>query len=450
MRELLAHNQFNTSIWGDEGFSAILSMKTFPEIIKIIINDTSPPLWNFTERLAFLTFGTSELVIRGLAFFYFLLTVLFVYKIGKHLWSKQTGLIAAALTFFNPFFFIYAFEGRMYSILALGVTASMYFFLTRKYVFSVIATLWALYSLHFAIFALFVQGVWVLYELAAKQKDRFKSRIKAFIVVGLFYLPWLWPLYLQTSKVGGGFWLSTPNLHDLKVLIYDYLAQGIKNDSLILPFTEYKLYEVSLYLVFAGLVLRRWHKSIKYSVFLLLWFFLPILLTWGISQKFTSIFFNRYLLYTIPAAMLILGSKGQKYSGFVLGVLLIIYGIIDFTYFVNPTKLPFREMAQYVNETRQEGDFFINIEPGSHHLWETKYYGFDAPIYVPDGQELPYFVGTALMDENDIIQTLPSDINRLGVITSKTIDNITLPDNFVELERKELRELKFIWYENTR
>jgi len=29
-------NVFNQSIWGDEGFSAILSMKSLPEIIKII------------------------------------------------------------------------------------------------------------------------------------------------------------------------------------------------------------------------------------------------------------------------------------------------------------------------------------------------------------------------------------------------------------------------------
>ena len=31
---------FNQSIWGDEGFSAILSMKSLPEIIKIIATDT--------------------------------------------------------------------------------------------------------------------------------------------------------------------------------------------------------------------------------------------------------------------------------------------------------------------------------------------------------------------------------------------------------------------------
>jgi len=447
MFDLLAHNQFNTSIWGDEGFSAILSFKSFPEIIKIIITDTSPPLWNITERLAFLTFGTSEVVIRGLAFFYFLLTIFFVYKIGDHLWERRTGLVAAALTFLNPFFFIYAFEGRMYSILALGVTASMYFFLKRNYVGYVIATLWALYSHHFAIFALFVQGIWFLYEVISKQKERAKKRFKAFLAIGLFYLPWLYPLYLQTSKVGGGFWLGKPDLHDLKVLIYDYLAQGIKTDTLSLPFTTYKLYEVALYLVFAVLILRRWHKSIKNTLFLLLWFLGPILMTWLVSQYFTSIFYNRYLLYSIPAAMLILASKGQKYSGYVVGVLLIVFGIIDFQYFTHPTKLPFKEMGAYVEETRQPNDFFINADGGSHHLWETKYYGFNAPIYIPDGGELPYFVGTALMEPDDIISEIPSEVTRLGVVTSKDTNSQTIPAGFVETDRKEIRELKLIWFE---
>ena len=160
-------NQFNVSIWGDEGFSAVLSMKSIPEILKIIATDTSPPLWNLTEHLAFNAFGISEATIRGLAFIYFILTVFFVYKIGTLLWNRKTGLISAALSFLNPFFFIYAFEGRMYSILALGVTSSMYFFLRFFYkeggqklsfIGYIIASLWAMYSHHFAIFALCLKG----------------------------------------------------------------------------------------------------------------------------------------------------------------------------------------------------------------------------------------------------------------------------------------------------
>src|SRR3972149_11229967 len=164
--------RFNESIWGDEGFSAILSMKSLPEIIKTIINDTSPPLWNINEWLVFNTLGTAEIYIRGLAFLYFLIAVFFVYKIGSFLWDKKTGLLSAVLVFLNPFFFIYAFEGRMYSILAAGVTASMYFYLKIFFgeggkgarIGYTIATLWALYSHHFAFFAVATQGFWWLYE----------------------------------------------------------------------------------------------------------------------------------------------------------------------------------------------------------------------------------------------------------------------------------------------
>ena len=74
-------NQFTASLWGDEAFSAILSMKPIPEIISIIARDTSPPLYNLTEHIWFQIFGTSEIAVRSLSFLYYLIAVFFVYKI---------------------------------------------------------------------------------------------------------------------------------------------------------------------------------------------------------------------------------------------------------------------------------------------------------------------------------------------------------------------------------
>jgi uncharacterized membrane protein len=448
-------NVFTQSLWGDEGFSAILSMKSLPEIIKIIANDTSPPLWNMTEHIAFQLFGTGEVVIRGLASVYFLLTIFFVYKIGALLWSKKTGLLAAALTFLNPFFFIYAFEGRMYSILALGVTASMYFFLKiiyskspklTDYIGYIVATLWAIYSHHFAIFALFIQGLWFLKELATGNLKLVIPMLKAFAAIALGYLPWVIPLYNQTRMVGEGFWLGTPNLEDLRNLIYEYLSQGIKYDHLKIPFTNYALHQFSLYLVLAILAIRKWEKGIKKTLIILTWFLGPILLTWLVSQKFQSIFFNRYLLYAIPAAMLILASSGRKYSGVFIAALILIFIKTDSYYFTHPAKPPFRELAAYVKQTKKPKDFLTNWNSSAHHLWETKYYEIPAPIYVPGGGELPFFVGTALMEESDIVRELPETAVRVGVVTSGPIDEIDLP-GYTELEVKEFKNLKFIWYQ---
>jgi uncharacterized membrane protein len=450
-------NQFTTSIWGDEGFSAILSMRPVPEILEIIARDTSPPLWNLWEYAAFQLFGTSEIVIRSLSLTFFLLTVFFTFRIGTLLWSKKTGAIAALLTLLNPFFFIYAFEGRMYSILALGITASMFHFLkivtrekgeivkTTTKVSYVFWTLWALYSHHFAMFALMVQGLWFLYEITFGNRKSAKTLFKLFLFVGLGYIPWIWPLYNQVTKVSGGFWLGRPDTEDLKILIYDYLAEGIKGLDYKLPFLDIKLYQTALYSVFGILLTRKWWKGIKKSAVLLLWFLGPIAITWIVSQYFTSIFYNRYLLYTIPGAMLIIASLRSKISVVPIAIVVVLFAIIDFHYFTHPTKLPFREYSNYVKSVMAPEDILINWNSSAHHIWETKYYGIPAPLYIPTSGELPYYVGTALMMEEDVIRELP-DANRIGVVTSGPAEEVELP-NYELTETKEFSNLKFLLFE---
>ena len=415
-------------------------MKSIPQILSIIARDTSPPLYNITEHIWFRLFGSSEVAIRSLSFLYFLIAIFFVYKIGVYLWDRRTGAIAAALSFLNPFFFSYAFEGRMYSILAAGAASSMYFFLKRNWVGYVIATTAMLYSHHFSIFIIFVQGLWFLKEFFFGKKRVAISILKSFVAIGLLYSPWLIPLYNQTRMVGGGFWLGTPTLSDLGNLIKDYLAEGVKHP----------LSKLAFYAVIATLVLRRWLKGKEKTAFLLAWFLLPIVATWGISQKFQSIFFNRYLLYTIPAAMLILASERRRLSLVALGAVVLLFVSIDAFYFTHPIKRPFRELAAYVKETRREGDFIINwYSNGTHHIWETKYYQIPGPIYVSGDGELPFFVGTALMEESDIITKLPEGTTRVGVVTSGPVEEITLP-GYTKEEQAPFGTLSFVWYQKNK
>jgi len=433
-------NQFTVSVWGDEAFSAVLSQKSVPQIISIIIRDTSPPLYNLTEHFWFKLFGNSEVAIRALSFLYFLIAVLFVYKIGSYLWNKNAGLIAALLTFLNPFFFIYAFEGRMYSLLAATVTASFYFFLSKKWKWYVVATTLALYTHHFAIFAVFTQGLWFLKEFFFGKRKVAYSILKSFALVAVLYSPWILPLYGQTKMVGGGFWLGTPTLVDLRNLIYNYLAEGIKH----------RLAQPALYLAFAIVILRRWLADKEKSLVLLSWFFVPIVLTWVVSQKFQSIFFDRYLLYTIPAAMLLLGSNLRRYSYIFLTPLILFFVIMDVFYFTHPTKLPFRDLATYVREVQKGDDYLINWNSASHHLWESKYYGLSAPLYNP-GKALPFFVGTALMTKDDVVSSIPKKVDshtvaRVGVITSGSIDETSLP-GYTRGEAKTFSDLKFVWFD---
>jgi uncharacterized membrane protein len=105
--------QFSASLWGDEGWAVTLAVKPIWKIITIVARDTSPPFYYLCQHTWMRIFGTAEVSIRALSFLFFLGTVLTVFFIAKHLWNKKTGLWAAALTFFNPFLFIYAFEPRL-------------------------------------------------------------------------------------------------------------------------------------------------------------------------------------------------------------------------------------------------------------------------------------------------------------------------------------------------
>ena len=191
-------------------------------------------------------------------------------------------------------------------------------------------------------------------------------------------------------------------------------------------------------------------KGKEKTVFLLAWFLLPIVATWLISQKFQSIFFNRYLLYTIPAAMLILASERRRLSLVALGAVVLLFVSIDVFYFTHPIKRPFRELATYVKETRREGDFIINwYSNGTHHIWETKYYQIPGPIYVSGDGELPFFVGTALMEESDIITKLPEGATRVGVVTSGPVEEISLP-GYTKEQEALFGSLSFVWYQKNK
>ncbi len=309
----------------------------------------------------------------------------------------------------------------MYSLLLATVTASFYFFIKRNWAGYIIATALALYSHHFAIFAVFVQGLWFLKEFLWGDRKTAFSIFKSFTAIAVLYSPWLIPLYTQTKMVGGGFWLGKPNLKDLAQLNIKYLSA-----SLIL------------------LALRDWDKKFGKSAILVLWFVVPILTTWLISQKFQSIFYDRYLLYTIPAAMLLAASQMRRAGKFVSAVVIIIYLYADFIYFTHPAKIPFRDLVNYVKSSEKSGDYLINEDPGNHKLWEAKYYEIPAPIYSPKSSELLSFVATALMEKGDVVSSLPKDAKRLGVITYKKGSELEIT-GYKSSEEKGFGSLNFVW-----
>jgi len=427
-------NQFNASLWGDESFAAVLAQKPLWQMIVTVAHDTSPPFYYLWLHLWMKIFGTSEVAIRSLSFLFFLGLVVTVYFLGKRLWDKKTGLIAAALTFLNPFLFYYGFEGRMYSILALFSTLSMYFFITKQWGWYVVATLGALYSHHFSIFVILVEFIWHIKENWGKRLKEFVLSFWPFFLVGLGYVPWLYPLYYQTRLVESGFWLGKPGLKEVGSILVSFLVGSLK----------FKYYEEAVVALVAALLLRRWGKEKEEELLLALWLGVPIVLTFVVSHLGSSIFFDRYMLFCIPPLVLFLSSRRRGWlTAGLLGTVMVVLALADWHYFWHPTKRPFRELATFVKESKPAEAFLINYQESAHHLFESKYYGLKAPIWVPEG-ELPFFVGTALMEKEDVVRELPE--GEVWVITSAPLEKVKIP-NYSWKGYKEFGSLKVIWGE---
>lgn len=413
-------NQFTASLWGDEGWAVNLAIKPIPQIIKIVARDTSPPFYYLCEHVWLKIFGTSEIAIRSLSFAFFLATALTVYLIAKHLWDKKTGLLAGLLTLTNPFLFTYAFEGRMYALLALTCTLSAYFFAKKNRLGFILATTAALYTHHFAIFLLIWEGLWAIFT---------KRRLTSFLIIGLLYLPWVYPLYYQTSLVNSGFWLGKPGLKDLL---------GVAGKLLIGSDRPGLYQKIALGSLLITLAVRRW--SSNKAVFLLGWFWTPLLLTFLVSQFFQSIFYDRYLLLVAPAAVLLVTSQRRRFSWLLILLTAGCLLTVNYHYFWHPTKRPFRQLAAFI-KTEAANLTLINYNAASHHLWESKYYGLEAPIYSP--QPLPFYTGTALMSSGDVIANLP-DQPQLGIITSAPVETVKLPGYHLD-KYHQIDSLKLLW-----
>ena len=431
-------NQLTVSLWGDEAWAATLIRKDFLDVLKFVSKDTSPPLYYITAHFWTRIFGLSEIALRSLSMLFWLVTAIFTAKIAHHLWkNKKITLIAFALTLLNPFLFQYAFEARMYAILAMTSTIATYYFLKKDHTAYIISAVASLYCHHFSLFVIFWHFLWTLGRYL-KNKKNFYSHFKPFLLIGLFYLPWLPFMYRQTTMVvDKGFWLGKPLLKDLPALCIKFIVGLNKNP--IQPFIGAAFLVVLLF--------RRWWPKDSKTNFLIGWLVVPTLVVFLLSQVVQPIFYDRYLINLIPALMLILASNHRRFiSPACLIVLVLALFCLNWWFFTTPTKRPFRDLATYIKSTRQPGDSLINWSGSAHHLFESKYYDVYAPIYTPAGP-LPFYTGTALMEENDQIFVLPS-ASRLGVITSEPFQKVNLP-GYISIDQQQFKQLSFSWWQKT-
>ncbi len=123
------HRLGEQSLWYDEGVAYAHSLRSLPELIPLLQNNVHLPayfaLLGWWQDVA----GDSEFALRALSAFFSIVSVAWVYALGKNLARPGAGLAAASFAALNSFSIFYAQEARMYAMLAAIAGGSMWLFL---------------------------------------------------------------------------------------------------------------------------------------------------------------------------------------------------------------------------------------------------------------------------------------------------------------------------------
>ena len=114
------------SIWIDEAFSVWVARQPPAEGVRWLARiDQHPPLYYVLLHL-WLALGDGPAAVRLLSATVSTLNIPALYALGARLFGRRVGLLAAAVLALSPFHVYLAQEARMYALLSLAVTASLW------------------------------------------------------------------------------------------------------------------------------------------------------------------------------------------------------------------------------------------------------------------------------------------------------------------------------------
>ncbi len=297
--------------WFDECFSVEVARIGWKNFLRLLWwREANMSLYYVLLRI-WLHFGQTEFFIRSLSALIAAATLPANYWLGRSLYDRRVGLIAAALFAFNAYSVRYAQEARSYALFLLLATLSSCFLIAflrepsrRNRLGYVLISSLAVYA-HFYALLLVVAQWLALRRLGSVDPSSPQPPVqmrRAWIAIGVAALP----LLVFVAKTGAGpiRWIPRPGVHDV-LAFYEHLAGG---SNWILPV----LFAVAGIAAVLPVRKQLWAREQDWDTwriqFLLTWLLFPVLLTVLLSFA-RPVFLGRYMIFCLPA-LLILAAAG--------------------------------------------------------------------------------------------------------------------------------------------
>lgn len=354
------------------------SYESFADMIEYGVRpDPHPPgfqslLWVVEHYV-----GDSESILRTPSAIAGLLAVWVVFLLGRDLFGRREGLIAAAIMGLSMAPIYYSQDARSNSLLILCAVASSYFlwplvrdlhkrtsFDLRMAAGFVLASAAACY-LHYFGFVLFaVQAAYLLGLVILNRKpSQIGAALLIFLAVAILYAPWWQGFYDDLTAREAPAWIVPPG----KEFPIRFLGFALTRSTILVIVTIGLL----LFLLF-GEVRRMWRDRQAFSLFaetrtaeffLAYWFLAPFVLAVVKSWISEPVATSRNLVIILPALYLMIARGIERLPAPALarsGAALLLVGItvyqllFEVRYYTSPQKHQYREAVDYVIQHEAE------------------------------------------------------------------------------------------------
>ncbi len=356
------------SLWMDEIYTLNVadSKHSFSKIIsEVNLRESYPYLYFFIMNSLFTLFGDISIVGRISSAIFGILTVWMMYKLGKELYSKNVGLIAALLLSFNHFAIFHSQEVRAYSFYLLGLLFSYYCFIkflkedNRKnmLMYSFSAGL-LLNTNFFSVLNILSQGIVMVFVLISLNKNDRNSFLKKMLIISgvmlLFFLPNIYKFYLLTNLIV----LWIPQASDEAFV---NVLKEIFSSSIYLIFIYSTLFTFFMVKVFSQKKTKKIEEVLSKKLifsYLVIFSWIGIVLTIIIFKSYSglSIFLSRYFTSILPAFILAISialvrikNSQVRFSFLALLVFFMAFDLIVVKkYYTTITKSQYREVSKFI------------------------------------------------------------------------------------------------------
>lgn len=404
------------SFWRDEAFSYFMAKKNIIEIIFLTAKDFNPPLYYLILHFWMRVFGNSEIALRSLSIVFFWGTIYIAFSFLNDVFKmkQKKAFFYLILFIINPLLVYYAFEARMYSMLAFLASLSYYAFYKKNYRLYLLATIGGLFTHYFMIFV--VAGQWLF--LWTNKKKGFQFKKSLIYLSGLVFSPWLL-FSLWQRNLFSSFWISRPqlkNILSLPVIIYTGIESFINIDLIVLKKIQNNLFYLTLVLLLVLItgvyfyLKKLYKKDLLVFQILFIWAIVIPFFIWVISFV-KPIFLARYLIFASVGLILLIIFILEKINGLIRVFLLIILFTLTINYnqlqLVSGKKTDSRKTLREIKAIMNKGDS-VYVESDLDYF-TAEYYVNDNQVFIygKNYRDIPAYVGKVLIPKEKIASSLP-------------------------------------------